>query len=140
MQTESMDVLYYFDFVYQGNHDEVVAEALASGTPLEGLVADARVARAPLPADADDGPGRRLPAPVPASPSRRGPVPTRCDRATSPNRRFRCTSRCGSSGASSHSRRSRSRTITSGAMLDELVNSYVIPNVINPLAKTISTK
>ena len=37
MQTESMDVLYYFDFVYQGNHDEVVAEALASGTPFEGL-------------------------------------------------------------------------------------------------------
>ena len=25
-------------------------------------------------------------------------------------------------------------------VLDELVNSYVIPNVINPLAKTISTK
>src|SRR5687767_13788061 len=37
IQTESMDVLYYFDFSYQGNHDEVVAEALASGTPLEGL-------------------------------------------------------------------------------------------------------
>lgn len=38
MQAESMDVLYYFDFLYQGNHDEVVAEALATGTPLEGLV------------------------------------------------------------------------------------------------------
>lgn len=37
LQTESMDVLYYFDFAYQGNHDEVVAEALASSTPLEGL-------------------------------------------------------------------------------------------------------
>src|SRR5262249_58963980 len=37
LQTESMDVLYYFDFLYQGNHDEVVAEALAAGTPLEGL-------------------------------------------------------------------------------------------------------
>jgi hypothetical protein len=35
LQTESMDVLYYFDFLYQGNHDEVVAEALTSGTPLE---------------------------------------------------------------------------------------------------------
>ena len=33
-----MDVLYYFDFLYQGNHDEVVAEALTAGTPLEGLV------------------------------------------------------------------------------------------------------
>lgn len=37
LQTDSMDVLYYFDFLFQGNHDEVVAEALASGTPLEGL-------------------------------------------------------------------------------------------------------
>lgn len=37
MQTESMDVLYYFDFTYQGNHDEVVAEALTTGTPLESL-------------------------------------------------------------------------------------------------------
>lgn len=37
MQTESMDVLYYFDFTYQGNHDEVVAEALTAGTPLESL-------------------------------------------------------------------------------------------------------
>jgi hypothetical protein len=33
-----MDVLYYFDFLYQGNHDEVVAEALTAGTPLENLV------------------------------------------------------------------------------------------------------
>ena len=66
MQTESMDVLYYFDFLYQGNHDEVVAEALASGTPLEGLAQMPGGARAALPADADDGPRRRLPAPVPA--------------------------------------------------------------------------
>jgi hypothetical protein len=38
LQTESMDVLYYFDFLYQGNHDEVVAEALTAGTPVENLV------------------------------------------------------------------------------------------------------
>jgi len=37
LQTDALDVLYYFDFLYQGNHDEVIAEALASGTPLEGL-------------------------------------------------------------------------------------------------------
>ena len=37
LQTEALDVLYYFDFVYQGNHDEIVAEALAAGGPLEGL-------------------------------------------------------------------------------------------------------
>ncbi len=45
LQTEAVDVLYYFDFLYQGNHDEVVAEALATGGPLEGLtrLAGARV-------------------------------------------------------------------------------------------------
>jgi hypothetical protein len=37
LHTEAMDVLFYFDFQYQGNHDEVVAEALATGTPFEGL-------------------------------------------------------------------------------------------------------
>ena len=37
LQTDALDVLYYFDFMYQGNHDEVVAEALAANTPLEGL-------------------------------------------------------------------------------------------------------
>lgn len=37
LQTEAVDVQYYFDFVFQGNHDEVVAEALAANTPLEGL-------------------------------------------------------------------------------------------------------
>lgn len=37
LQAESLDVLYYFDFLYGGNHDEVVAEALAAGTPLDGL-------------------------------------------------------------------------------------------------------
>ncbi len=33
-----MDVLYYFDFAYAGNHDEVVAEALAAGGAFEPLV------------------------------------------------------------------------------------------------------
>jgi hypothetical protein len=37
LQTDALDVLYYFDFLYQGNHDEVVAEALAVNTPLDGL-------------------------------------------------------------------------------------------------------
>jgi hypothetical protein len=37
LQTDALDVLYYFDFLYQGNHDEVVAEALAADTPLDAL-------------------------------------------------------------------------------------------------------
>ena len=41
-------MLYYFDFLYQGNHDEVVAEALTVGTPLESLV-QVPAARLPRP-------------------------------------------------------------------------------------------
>lgn len=37
LHTEAVDVLYYFDFQYQGNHDEVVAEALAANGPFQGL-------------------------------------------------------------------------------------------------------
>jgi hypothetical protein len=35
---DSLDVVFTFDFLYQGNHDEVVAEALAQGSPFEGLL------------------------------------------------------------------------------------------------------
>jgi hypothetical protein len=39
LDTEALDVLFVFDFAYAGNHDEVVAEALAAnGGPLEPLV------------------------------------------------------------------------------------------------------
>jgi hypothetical protein len=38
LDTEALDVLFVFDFAYAGNHDEVVAEALAASGPLEPLV------------------------------------------------------------------------------------------------------
>lgn len=38
LDCEALDVLYAFDFVYTGNHDEVVAEALGLGTTLESLM------------------------------------------------------------------------------------------------------
>jgi hypothetical protein len=38
LDCEALDVVYSFDFMYTGNHDEVVAEALAANTPLEPLV------------------------------------------------------------------------------------------------------
>src|SRR5262249_46792952 len=38
LDTESLDVLFNFDFMFAGNHDEVVAEALGVGTPLENLL------------------------------------------------------------------------------------------------------
>jgi hypothetical protein len=38
LDCEALDVLFAFDFMYSGNHDEVVAEALGLTGPLEGLL------------------------------------------------------------------------------------------------------
>lgn len=37
LDAEYLDVVYYFDLLYAGNHDEVVAEALGSNGPFEAL-------------------------------------------------------------------------------------------------------
>jgi hypothetical protein len=38
LDCEALDVMFGFDFTFDGNHDEVVAEALGIGTGLEGLL------------------------------------------------------------------------------------------------------
>src|SRR5436190_6109338 len=38
LDCEALDVLFAFDFTFNGNHDEVVAEALGINTTLENLV------------------------------------------------------------------------------------------------------
>jgi hypothetical protein len=38
MDCEALDAMYAFDFVYQGNHDEVVAEALGTTTSLDKII------------------------------------------------------------------------------------------------------
>lgn len=38
LDCEALDVLFAFDFLFSGNHDEVVAEALGMNTTLEGLL------------------------------------------------------------------------------------------------------
>jgi hypothetical protein len=38
LDCEALDVMYGFDFTYEGNHDEVVAEVLGIGQALEGLL------------------------------------------------------------------------------------------------------
>jgi hypothetical protein len=38
LDCEALDIMYGFDFTYEGNHDEVVAEALGVGPALEGLL------------------------------------------------------------------------------------------------------
>jgi hypothetical protein len=44
LDCEALDVVYIFDLDYMGNHDEVVAEVLAGGTPFEGLIQHAGTA------------------------------------------------------------------------------------------------
>jgi hypothetical protein len=38
LDCEALDLMYGFDFTYEGNHDEVVAEALGVGPAMEGLL------------------------------------------------------------------------------------------------------
>jgi hypothetical protein len=38
LDAEYLDVLFGFDFTYAGNHDEIIAEALFTGSALDGLV------------------------------------------------------------------------------------------------------
>ena len=38
LDCEALDVMYGFDFTYEGNHDEVVAEAFGIGPALEGML------------------------------------------------------------------------------------------------------
>lgn len=38
LDCEALDVMYGFDFTYNGNHDELVAEALGVGSGMDGLV------------------------------------------------------------------------------------------------------
>jgi hypothetical protein len=38
LDCEALDVMYEFAFAYEGNHDEVVSEALGVGSALEGLL------------------------------------------------------------------------------------------------------
>lgn len=139
MQTESMDVLYYFDFMYQGNHDEVVAEALACGTPLEGL--------AHLPASRvllyqptimmalDDACQLQCRLSVETRTNayqvRTAQFPEAPISVYFTVRQFWGKQPFKTYAESYHNQR---------RVLDELVNSHVIPNVVTPLAKAISAK
>ncbi|WP_406694758.1 hypothetical protein V5E97_27265 [Singulisphaera sp. Ch08] len=38
LDCEALDLMYGFDFNYEGNHDEIVAEALGLGSGLEGML------------------------------------------------------------------------------------------------------
>jgi hypothetical protein len=139
MQTESMDVLYYFDFTYQGNHDEVVAEALTSGTPLEALT------QVPAARMLHFQPTMMLALDEACQLQARLSIETRTNAyqvrtnnfPESPItvyftvRQFWGKQPFKTFVESYHNQR---------RVLDELVGTYVVPQVINPLAKAISTK
>lgn len=139
MQTESMDVLYYFDFAYQGNHDEVVAEALAVGTPLEGLaqMPAARVLhyQPTIMMALDDGCQLQARLSVETRTNayqvRTGSFPEAPISVYFTVRQFWGKQSFKTFTESYHNQR---------RVLDELVGSYVIPNVLTPLAKAISAK
>jgi uncharacterized protein YktA (UPF0223 family) len=139
MQTEMLDVLYYFDFVYQGNHDEVVAEALAAGTPLEGLaqLPAARVLhyQPTLMMALDDGCQLQARLSVETRTNayqvRTGNFPESPISVYFTVRQFWGKQPFKTFTDSYQNQR---------RVLDELVAGYVVPNVINPLAKAIAAK
>jgi hypothetical protein len=139
LQTESMDVLYYFDFTYQGNHDEVVAEALTSGTPLEPLtqVPAARLLHfQPMMMLALDEACQlqcrlSIETRTTAYQVRTGNFPESPITVYFTVRQFWGKQPFKTFVESYHNQR---------RILDELVSTYVVPQVINPLAKAISLK
>ncbi|MCI0703819.1 MAG: hypothetical protein L0241_22395 [Planctomycetia bacterium] len=139
MQTESMDVLYYFDFLYQGNHDEVVAEALAAGTPLEGLtqVPAARVLhyQPTLMLALDDGCQLQCRLSIETRTNayqvRTGSFPEAPITVYFTVRQFWGKQPFKTFVESYHNQR---------RVLDELVGTYVVPQIITPLAKAIGAK
>jgi hypothetical protein len=139
MQCESMDVLYYFDFLYQGNHDEVVAEALATGTPLEGLaqVPGGRVLhyQPTLMMALDDACQLQsrlsIETRTNAYQVRTGHFPESPISVYFTVRQF-WGKQPFKTFAESYQNQRR--------VLDELVNTYIIPNVITPLQRAIGAK
>jgi hypothetical protein len=139
MQTESMDVLYYFDFLYQGNHDEVVAEALTTGTPLEGLIQipAARVLhfQPTMMLALDEGCQLQARLSIETRTNayqvRTNQFPEAPVTVYFTVRQFWGKQPFKTFVESYHNQR---------RVLDELVSTYVVPQVINPLAKAISTK
>jgi hypothetical protein len=139
MQTDSMDVLYYFDFTYQGNHDEVVAEAFATGTPLEGFtqIPAARVLhyQPTLMLALDESCQLQCRLSIETRTNayqvRTNNFPEAPITVYFTVRQFWGKQPFKTYVDSYHNQR---------RILDELTNSYVVPHIINPLAKAIAAK
>jgi hypothetical protein len=139
LDADALDVQYYFDFLYAGNHDEVVAEALASGgalEPLTKLPAGRVLLYQPAVLMAlDDGcqlQGRlTVETRTTAYQVRTGNFSESPISVYFTVRQFWGKQPFKTFGDSYHNQR---------RLLDELVTDYVVPNVIQPLSKAIGAK
>jgi hypothetical protein len=139
LDADALDVQYYFDFLYAGNHDEVVAEALASGGPLESLTklpAGRVLLYQPAVLMAlDDGcqlQGRlTVETRTTAYQVRTGNFSESPISVYFTVRQFWGKQPFKTFADSYHNQR---------RLLDELVTDYVVPNVIQPLSKAIGAK
>lgn len=139
LQTEAVDVVAYFDFDFKGNHDEVVAEALAAGSAFEGLtqVAGARVLnfQPALQMALDDGCQLQARLNVETRTNayqvRMGSFPESPISVYFTVRQF-----WGKASFPSFAESYRNQR----RVQDELLQQFVIPNVIHPLARAIGAK
>jgi hypothetical protein len=139
LDAEALDVLYYFDFLYAGNHDDVVVEALALGGPFESLT--------------------KMPGAKPLSfqPTMMMALDDGCQLQCRLSIETRSTAYHVRTGNYPESPISVYFTVrqfwgkqpyktfvesyrNQRKLLDELVGEHVVPNVIQPLARTIGAR
>ena len=139
LTADMLDVAYHFDFLYAGNHDEVVAEALCTGGPLDGLakLAPGRVlhCQPTMMLALDDGCQLQarltIETRTTAYQVRTGNFPESPVTVYFTVRQFWGKQPYKTFAESYHNQR---------RLLDELVTDHVLPNVIQPLARTIGAK
>ncbi len=132
-------MLFAFDFMYSGNHDEVVAEALGLNTTLESLLANAGQPGHQLRAVADAGPGRAcrlqcrlsIETRTNAYQIRTGQFPEAPISVYFTVRQYWGRQPYKEFGESYRNQR---------RICQELVDSHIIPAVVRPLAQTIAAK
>ena len=139
LTADTLDVAYHFDFLYAGNHDEVVAEALCPGGPLDSLAkhAPSRVLhyQPTLMLALDDGCQLQARLSVETRTTayqvRTGNFPESPITVYFTIRQF---------WGKQPSRTFIESYQNQRRLLDELVTDHVLPNVIQPLARTIGAK
>jgi hypothetical protein len=139
LDIEALDTLFVFDFAYAGNHDEVVAEALGGGGPLEPLLQlpGSRVLNFEPSVMLALDEGCRMQARMSvetrtnAYQVRTGQFPEAPISVYFTVRQYWGRQPFKTLGESYQNQR---------RLVQELVDSHVVPNVVRPLAQTIAAK